>query len=52
MITEEHSEEGFVYSEKEVSNDDLIKKRNQFLQRLESKENNALKRKDKVRWFQ
>ena len=52
MITEEHSEEGFVYSEKEVSNDDLKKKRNQFLQRLESKENNALKRKDKVRWLQ
>jgi ferric-dicitrate binding protein FerR (iron transport regulator) len=52
MITEEHSEEGFVYSEKEVSNDDLLKKRNQFLQRLESKENDALKRKNKVRWLQ
>lgn len=52
MITEEHSEEGFVYPEKGVDNASLFKKRNQFLERLEARELVATKNKTKVRWLQ
>lgn len=52
MITEEHSEEGFVYPEKGVDNASLFKKRNRFLERLEARELVATKNKTKVRWLQ
>ena len=52
MITEEHSEEGFVYPEKGVDKASLFKKRNAFLERLESRELVATKNKTKVRWLQ
>lgn len=52
MITEEHSEEGFVYPEKGVDKASLLKKRNAFLERLESRELVATKNKTKVRWLQ